>query len=310
MSVSPEFAWKVEYPSEIDHMSCDWNKTSVENDLTVYFHELYADCLSNFEFVSIHRIYYGSEFCEFRIPTASALEQVLRKAECHRLPVTFLTPPVTEYGIQKITALLPLLQEYSCEISVNDYGVLQLLKEKHYTGEIICGRILDKLYHDGRMNRKMFADYTNSFGYEYLRSPGIAAASFQELLQENGIHRADMDLPLYGLELPEASADFAYSVFLPYGYVTTGRICMMRNFKQGGYAGYDLSKKSCAQACRQYDQMMVQPVGNVQLNSNQFRERNITFMRKGNTMFYGVREIEPKELRQFQRVILQGKLML
>lgn len=305
-----EFALKIESADEINETKVGSIYENIYNDFASYFKDLYNSCLEILGNIKISRIYYGIEFCEFRIPKLKEVEIVLKRAKQKGLPVTFLTPPVTQFGIEKIRLLLPMLYEYDCEISINDYGVLELLKEEGYKGKIICGRILDKLYHDGRMNSTSFKNYTNSNGYQYLRSAAIDSKSFHEVLLENGVSRFDVDLAPQGVLLCNKYDDFSYSVFLPYSYITTGRICMMRNYKKEGYQGFDLTKKGCLQHCRNYDQLMVQPLGNICLNSTGMRYRSVTMMRKGNTIFFGNFEINIDDLAQFDRVILQSKLML
>jgi len=184
-----EIACKIDTLSDLknlDQMQCTYQTT---NDFTDFFRLLYEENIKLLPHKRIDRIYYGCEFCEFRIPTISECRTVLQEAQKEMLPVTFLTPLVTQVGMNKIKELLPLLEEYSCEISVNDYGVLQLLHQKHYDGEIICGRILDKLYHDGRMNRLSFTQYTNEMGYKYLRSPSVSSDSFKKALEKKGVTR-------------------------------------------------------------------------------------------------------------------------
>ena len=210
-----EIACKIETPADLedlDHLQC---AHQAKNDFTDFFRSLYEESLQFLPHRNIHRIYYGSEFCEFRIPAISECKAVLQKANQKKLPVTFLTPPVTQTGIEHIKALLPILEAHSCEISVNDYGVLQLLHDHHYHGNIICARILDKLYHDSRMNRFAFSQYTNEMGYQYLRSPAVSAPSFQEALKKYHVTRYDIDLPQYGLNLPENQNNISYSTFLP-----------------------------------------------------------------------------------------------
>lgn len=305
-----EIAVKVDSVEDLQNIGTAQCVYRTDNDFTEYFRNLYRRCVQSISLDKVSRIYYGSEFCEFCIPGLRDLEALLQTARWNNLNVTFLTPPVTNFGMEKIKNLLPLLAQYSCEISVNDFGVLQMLSDNNYTGAVICGRVLDKLYHDGRMNRTAFSLYTNHMGYDYLRSPAVSSPSFQSVLKRYGIMRYDIDLPQYGIDLDSSESDISFSTFLPYGYITTGRICMMRNVQKENFAGFDLTQRKCSQKCRQYDLLMIQPVSDIQLNSHGMRNRSTVIMRKGNTLFYGCTEIEPLELQQFDRIILQPKLML
>ncbi len=174
-----EIALKIEHESQIDNIDITKTGYQYPNDLSDYFNSIYFSAVSRFFEYSVERIYFGAEFCELRIPDYRTVERILQKCEKSNLKFTFLTPPVTEYGLVKIKNLMPLLQQYHCEISVNDYGVLYLFYSSGYQGKLISGRLLDKMYHDGRMNTDMYQQYSNENGQNYLKSPAVAAKYYQ-----------------------------------------------------------------------------------------------------------------------------------
>ena len=306
---SIEIALKIEHPDQLTNIDLSQSGYIVDNDFTNYYNSIYRRSVLEFIIYPVQRIYYGTEFCELRIPSCNELEFMFEQIQNLGLNITFLTPPVTNYGIERIKKIIPLLKKYRCEVSVNDYGVLELLQSQSFEGNVISGRILDKSYHDGRMNSYMLSSYTNENGNTYLRSPAVAAKQYQALLLKHGIQRYDIDVPLYGVDLSSKLESTHFSAYLPYGYVTTGRNCMMRNVGIDDYGGFDLTNSICARKCKYYDQLMEQPISGIQLNPDGSRRRSIHMMRKGNTIFYATNLLDD-EKHQFDRIIIQRTLML
>src|SRR5437016_2655742 len=76
-----------------------------------------------------NRCVYGNEFCEHLIPKTKQLEAV-RAAACDEgLPLTLLTPYVSDAGIESLKPLFELLSTNDeSEVVFNDWGVLNLLR--------------------------------------------------------------------------------------------------------------------------------------------------------------------------------------
>ena len=308
-SNSIEIAVKIDHQVQLENLDLSHSGYTHNNDFTNYYDSIYQSAVKSFFQLSVQRIYYGSEFCELRIPSYKELESVFESIKKLGLAITFLTPPVTNYGIERIRQLFPLLKKYNCEVSVNDYGVLELLHSLSFEGNIISGRILDKSYHDGRMNSYVFNSYGNEYGKAYLKSPAVSAKQYQMLLLKHGIQRYDIDIPLYGIDLSSKISQTHFSAYLPYGYVTTGRNCMMRNLGKENYSGFNLTNIVCERKCKDYDQLMEQPISGIQLSSDYTRRRSIHMMRKGNTIFYAT-VLSNENKTQFDRIIVQRTLML
>ena len=61
--------------------------------------------------VAFTRCAYGNEFCEHLIPSAQQLKAVLTAAHDHEMSVTFLTPYVSDSGIESLKPLFELLDQ-------------------------------------------------------------------------------------------------------------------------------------------------------------------------------------------------------
>ncbi|MGM5482210.1 MAG: radical SAM protein [Nanobdellota archaeon] len=81
------------------------------------------------------RVYFGSEFCERLLPSNAMLKKVKEKNE----KITFVTPPLTDIGIEKVLDLINVLDTKD-EIMINDWGLYETIKKKD--NPLIFGRIL------------------------------------------------------------------------------------------------------------------------------------------------------------------------
>jgi hypothetical protein len=57
------------------------------------------------------RIYFGQEFCERLLPSKDELEQVCAFSEKEGVPLTLVTPYVTDKGLLKLEKLIRLFAE-------------------------------------------------------------------------------------------------------------------------------------------------------------------------------------------------------
>jgi hypothetical protein len=92
------------------------------------------------------RIYIGTEFCERLLPSVAMLETVLSRRAKAALPLTLVTPYLTDAGMGRVEKLLRLLSRRgpeAMEVVCNDWGTLHLLGTR-YRGRFqpVLGRLL------------------------------------------------------------------------------------------------------------------------------------------------------------------------
>lgn len=177
----------------------------------------------------VSRIYYGPEFCELRLPAASALEEVLDLAERHHLAFTLLTPPVTDAGIAGIQPLLETLTRRGLpltEVLASDWGVLRVIKSRHPGLRAVLGRLLHPGVSDPRLGAKIARcpDLPES-ARRFFQGTSTSARDYLAVLAAFGVRRVEFDRPHQGLATGLAESGVAGSVHLPYGVVATGRVC-------------------------------------------------------------------------------------
>jgi hypothetical protein len=101
-----------------------------------------AKDLENINLDRYSRVYFGTEFCERLLPDYSELSEIVRKVKEKGKALSFLTPPVTEDGINKTKRLLEVIDKDD-EVVVNDYGIIELIN-KEFKNPIIIGRVIGR----------------------------------------------------------------------------------------------------------------------------------------------------------------------
>lgn len=252
----------------------------------------------------ISMIYFGNEFCEYRIPHINQVKKFIELCEEEHLAPILVTPVVTDYGIKKLDEIFAYLHEHkkNMEIIVNDIGVLALIKHKYSGFSLALGRIFDKTSHDARASMEELELYYGKNGLDFAKTPGVISEYALQVYQQYDVQRYEFDLPKVGLRLPNK---VGFSLYWPYSYLTTGRVCMLRSTELDGKEKFLVGQGACSQPCR-----MLQVEKRKPLNGYSFENRkrltNLYLFQKGNTLFY-LNNTEESDLyiKQFDRLILQ-----
>jgi len=209
------------------------------------------------------RVYYGNEFCQRLIPSLNALKAAYASIKKQKKNFTLLTPYVTNSGMEKIACLLDFLgrQDEHNEVVFNDWGVFSLLKKRYKKLEPVLGRLLTKQRRDPRAHdillncqeaRRVF-DKQNKRTYimipkeappslyEHFKASVINAPVFQDFLITNGIRRVEIDSLAWKMKI-KVNPEIGISVYLPYAYVSTTRLCGLVN----------LTYRECKKRCKDF----------------------------------------------------------
>lgn len=247
----------------------------------------------------IDLIYFGNEFCEYRIPSVEQLARMIDTCNENNLTCVLVTPVVTDFGINQIANLLDYLVQnmISIDIVVNDMGVLELLRRKDYLGKIIVGRILEKSSHDCRASKEELDEYYGKNGMKFAMTPGVISTFSKMVFERYGVYRYEFDLPKVGLELP---MNDNYSLYWPYSYLTTGRVCMFRSLDLKGTDKFLVGNKGCGRKCIQYKVEKRKPINGYSVN----KMADMFLFQKGNTLFFINDDID-SYFDYFDRLIIQ-----
>ncbi|MDD5109032.1 MAG: hypothetical protein PHC29_05950 [Candidatus Omnitrophica bacterium] len=168
------------------------------------------------------RIYFGSEFCSHLIPEKEDLNRLLDFVQMRNLSFCLVSGYATNQEIKKYEVLLDILmkRKVSAELIINDWGVLEL--SRNFAVIPVLGRLLIRQKKDPQI-LKIFNKLPPITKKRY---QAIALnEKFSELLKEKGIKRIEIDNLFQGVTLGDLGRDFSFSLYTPYAYLTTTRLC-------------------------------------------------------------------------------------
>lgn len=257
---------------------------------------------------NIDRIYFGNEFCENLIPTIVGLKNsyFFTKSQCKKF--TFVTPFVTNAGLIKLESLLNFLNgQHDIEVVFNDWGVFKLIKEKFKNLKPVLGRLLTKQRRDPRMLKIFYGGckYRTELSpdkkiktillfkkvpralFKHYQSSVINLPLFQEFLLSQGIKRIEIDNLVWEMNI-KVDKKIGVSIYLPYGYVATSRMC----------GKLTLTYAACKKECKQY------------FFKSEDESSHASFYGIGNSVFYKSKPPASKYLEKLgiDRIVYQPRL--
>jgi hypothetical protein len=263
--------------------------------------QLIAEQFGDIEFA---HCYFGNEFCEHLIPSAKALQSALDATQ--NLSFTFLTPYVTNEGLQALRPLLTVLAPHNAEVVFNDWGVLNLLRREFPTLIPVQGRLLNKSLRDPRVTTMYATAPAPTAALTALQRSNLDCKSYTKLLNRFGVNTIEMDNLPQGNDLSFAEYGLQIGAYFPFGFISTSRVCMA-----AGLHHHKLDKFQPGAPCRHECQSHLleyaytnSPLGN----------REQKFYLKGNSYFYAHTEamlralFAQAESGQIARLIFQPRL--
>jgi len=221
------------------------------------------------------RLYLGDEFCIHRLPSIDELDVLCQMAKMENKDLTFLTPPLTDDGIDKCGPLFDILKgmDPGTEVVVNDWGVLLFLKEKYPSFQLSVGRLLNKGFKDPRLTNPDEALTLSAETAELLNTCTFDAAEFLAKMRQLNVKRLERDLFPFGESEIKRHGELQTSVYFPFGYITTGRVCWMSSFYSGAGRKFSMSN-GCRRTCQK-----------ISLKLNHAKT-DLELFQTGNTIFY------------------------
>jgi hypothetical protein len=258
--------------------------------------------------ISPKRAYVGNEFCQSLIPTPEHLSRICRTLWKSGVEITFLTPPVTDEGLEKLRVLFSWLarQEHAVEVVFNDWGTLELLHQEFERLDPVRGRLLNKILRDPRVT-PLYNSPAAPEGIRAALQPSSLDTPFlRQLMSRYRVRAVELDILVLSPDADFRQLPFEVSFYFPYGFVTTGRQCMMGSLrlKSGGRFQPGLS---CQRECRLY-------LTEHRFSGTTLETNGTAFYQRGNTFFYcpqpGVLEsfLERAEKNGVSRVVYEPGL--
>lgn len=247
--------------------------------------DVYKNCLDIFpKDAEITHLYFGSEFCEYRLPLPGKIREILTLCEKEKIIPVFVTPPVSEYGIKYLEDNMDNVFSFGkdIEVVVNDLGVLEYIYSYYPDVSLAIGRLFDKTSHDPRILSQDIELYYGVEGIKFAQTPGILSYYYLKTLSRYHINRYEFDFPKVGLSV---NGEFNYSLYWPYQYLTTGRVCMFRAIQYRGREKFLTGGEKCSEPCRMLKAELRKPVNGFVVENGR-KIDNMYLFQKGNTLFY------------------------
>ncbi len=167
-----------------------------------------------------NRLYFGNEFCQNNLIGLRKTREIVNLALDKGKKITFVTPFVTDNGLERIKRYFPIIPEGS-EIVINDYGLLKFLADSNEDKfELVFGRLLSRQKRGPRIMQ--MKDKISRSAYRYFQ--GCNLGSIDEFLLEKRIKRAEVDNTIQGLLV---KTKMKLSLYYPWVYVSTTRLCLL-----------------------------------------------------------------------------------
>lgn len=112
------------------------------------------------------------------------------------------------------------------------------------------------------------------------RTCSLAGAPTQVLLDQYNVGRIELDLPPQGLDDHLSDWGYRSSLYLPYGVIMTGRICLLHSWGLEDHQKFKVFSGGCDRKCRFYWLEMSDPSHQVK------KSKDWVILQKGNTIFY------------------------
>lgn len=228
-------------------------KKYMENDIKsfkeLYLKENFADNHKLFQ-KDLNRLYIGNEFCHNLFPDLDLLISMLNKAKKEGLDVTLSFTYIRECFIEKTKEVIDTLyswcNEHKCkiEIVINDFGMINLVKDKLDYFKPILGVLLNKRKKDPR--------YIYKKGYEenkeLISKNSLNSSLFNEFLKECNIDRYEYENCGYKISIAKGN----HSLHIPFYQTNTSQYCPLYAKCTTMDRGRQKLVKDCPKYCKDY----------------------------------------------------------
>jgi hypothetical protein len=240
-------------------------------------------------------LYFGSEFCEDRLPGLDEAQDFCAIARDRGWQPTLLTPLVTPLGLEIVHRLLAGLaaNRWKPAVVFNDWGVFELLREHHSSLARRAGRLMNRSLRDPRAYRDR---PTNSATHD-----GARFGRLRRFLADAGVSALETDADLDGGYLGDGIDDdgggLARALHLPFTLAASGRNCPVKALLYPAGKGFSKALADpCTAPCRS---------GPIPIQRD---DSPLPHWRGGNTLFYEIpREAAQTWFAHTDRIVVHGE---
>jgi len=217
----------------------------------------------------IKGVYFGNDTCEHLLLNPSDIPKAIRIAKSKRLHIVFTLPPMSQSTQEKFEDVLGMLDEYSCEVVINDFGVLHLA-QKYTNIKLALGRLFFKTQRNAfidtfvqkDVSRQVFDRQLSNIAHSEYEIPQV-----REMLKSLHISRVSLENiaidSSFVLQKPYMHVDIYY----PHILLACGRACQSASLSNtdGAYHPQLFCAKPCENAMMGFE---ITKYNGVFLNTN------------------------------------------
>ena len=188
---------------------------------------------------NFQRLYIGSDTCQYLLPRERELEKALGFREKNKIPLTLVTPLLTDHGLEKVERLTAMLDK-DTEVVINDWGALPGVRGRGL--QPVMGRMLVKTTRNAGFG---YEHRNDSELWEYTHSANFSTPLAMRFIQRAGFNRIELDNVTQGFDF-RTDGGILFSVYYPYIVMHVMKKCTLL------YAAerYPHPGKECPQPCR------------------------------------------------------------
>lgn len=279
-----EFAVALQSIRDLNLVKEPWRDFPYQNKVEAELQSMFfAEWNNTFgENVNPQRIIFGSEFCQYRIPSKRAVNRALQYCLNNELSFSFATPYIHEQKFDNLKEILALLNETALalderiEVIVNDWGVYYQIQNDYPYLDVVIGRLLNKSIRDPRVAHYYKENDGPTKGKEFFKQTGLFSTSFQRFFEGGNVVGYEFDQLIQGSSLNEEESARKIGLHFPFGCIASGSACMvgfMEKEKSDKFRG----DPECKQQCQSYI---------FELKNKWHGDMNHGVYQKGTTAFY------------------------
>lgn len=194
-------------------------------------------------------LYFGTEFCEDRLPGVDEAAVFCALACDHGWEPTLLTPLVTTNALAALDRTLAALASRGFRPAVvfNDWGVLTLLREAHPDLPRRAGRLINRSLRDPRAYRHAPAGGAVHDASRYARLRRFLAQAGVTALETD----ADLEGGYFGAGTEDDDRVLRRALHVPYTFAASGRSCPLKSARYPHGGGFSKALDDpCPAPCR------------------------------------------------------------
>lgn len=200
----------------------------------------------------VERIYIGNAFCHHLMPDLDTMLALIHKAVGEKIEITLVCSGVQQEDLYKMSALLEGVYRWcesrkvKIEVTANDYGVLNLLRNWQDYFIIRSGILLNKMHKDPRYRYKN--GNCDAEGYGSLERGSLQEGEFIQRLKELGVSGWEYESCGRKQDICLENS----SLHLPFYQTNTSSYCPLSAVVLEGSRAKQRKLKECKQLCRAY----------------------------------------------------------